>query len=213
ELLERDSGTWEGRWLKHEKMSVRLIPQMPPLNDTKTPQQRRAFVVTGPEGSGNRYLTKLLVSAGCWGKGKTEQPVDEDEDGFSLKLPDPLPELLVFFRSVPHALEWNLLRKNLQELRGAGYETTVLIVIRDPEFLEQSQIRSKHVTSTDQARGQIGLAFQQIFAACYATGAEVIPIPYSSLGRAGFTDWLSERLRLPRVPGVPFVDGDAKYVE
>lgn len=41
---------------------------------------KRAFIVCGPEYSGNRLVAGLLVSAGCWGRGSDDQPTREEDN-------------------------------------------------------------------------------------------------------------------------------------
>ncbi len=43
---------------------------------------KRAFIVCGPEHSGNRLVAGLLASAGCWGAGSTEQPTPKTIPSF-----------------------------------------------------------------------------------------------------------------------------------
>lgn len=172
---------------------------------------KKAFIVVGPESSGNRYMGRLLVSAGCAGSGTHHQPFDKDNWDF--ELPKDSPERVVLVRSFPNAHEW----PDLNKLRDKffleyGYETTILVMVRDMWVVAQSQIRNRHVVNEDMAYKHYNQAYEFIFSDIHAGGLNFRIVPYSSLGRREFLDCLFESLDLQPIKPERFVDGDQKYL-
>lgn len=168
-----------------------------------------AVIVCGPESSGNRLLTSLLVQAGCKGCGHTSQPFDGP--GFSLALPKDLPKKLVYFRSLPHGGVWIDLAADIGKLRSAGYNVSVLVTCRDQRAQELSQ-QQTHERTASEYRANYRKAYLHAFSAIIATEAEYLMVPYSSLGRQSYRNWLCGQLGLPTgMMTLPFLDGDQKY--
>lgn len=181
----------------------------------------RAYYVTGPESSGNRYMTRCLVSAGCAGRGSIEQPWDGPF--WELELPPRPPERLAVFRSAPHGRVkdvkgvqqlWPDISEHLSVLKDAGYEVDVLFMTRDRDITARSQLRSKHALSLDIARERVSQAENHIFS--HLTRADMwhrtFRVIYHHLGNPDYRRNLARRLDLPEFTE-PFVDGNAKYRE
>lgn len=171
---------------------------------------KKAFIVVGPEASGNRYLGRLLVSAGCAGSGTHHQPFDKDNWNF--ELPEPYPEKVVLVRSFPHAKAWPDLVTLKRKFDHYGYETTVLILFRDPWVVQESQIKEGHVANREMAFAHYQRAYSLIFEDIEQGELDFRIVPYSSLGRREFREWLFQSLDLQPVNPERFQDGDLKYL-
>ncbi len=94
-----------------------------------------AYLVVGPESSGTRLLSKVLMSAGCLGSDQHSQEWDD--------LKFPLPEKpIVFRRSLPHDRQWPDIGEIITKMRNAGYNVHVLVTTRDWHPVIQSQLAS-----------------------------------------------------------------------
>lgn len=176
-------------------------------------QLRRAFVVVGPESSGNKHLTATLTAAGCAGQAPTDGPQPFDGPGHAFVLPEVLPQQLAVMRSFPHGNQWPDLAAMVTTLREKEYTVTVLVMVRDGYAVERSHLGTGgHADSVEQSRGYVREAYRRIFAGLQAVDAEFLLVPYTSLGRAKYRRWLGERLGLDLSRGPEFRDGDAKYL-
>lgn len=132
----------------------------------------RAFLVLGPESSGTRLLTRVLISAGCLGN-------DGHEQVFDLGLPAPNGTPIVWRRSVPHRhtpLDLPALLRSL-----AGYDVSAVITTRDWRAMAQSQVAAPHASSLEQARAQISEAYLSIFSQLKDTRLPFTVASYESL--------------------------------
>lgn len=174
----------------------------------------RAYLIVGPESSGNRHLASALIAAGCAGKADTVQPWDGP--GWSIVVPEPRPEHLVVVRSFPHAGKWLSLYELVGQLTRQGYETAVLLPVRNPAIVERSQVRAGHVASIEDARRNTRRASREIVQGLSLLrqypGLQVHAIPYGATRSRVFRRWLVETLGLPREPpGGLWRDEDAKW--
>ena len=173
----------------------------------------RAYLIVGPESSGNRHLASVLIAAGCAGKADTVQPWDGP--GWSIVVPEPRPERLVVVRSFPHAGVWLKMITLVQQLRRQGYEPAVLWTQRNPAIVERSQVRAGHVATLEDARRNIQRAHRKITEGLFVDPSiRVHAIPYGVTRSRVFRRWLVEVLGLPREPpGDLWRDEDAKWEE
>lgn len=97
---------------------------------------KRAYLVVGPESSGNRKLAAQLIEAGCVGGTEFDHP-------FMHELPteeDPV----VVVRSYPHGNQWPDVADLFEILRGRGYCVRALVTVRDPLAVMRSQVARRH---------------------------------------------------------------------
>jgi hypothetical protein len=107
-------------------------------------QANTAYLVLGPERSGTRLLTKLLMQAGCTGSNLHKQPLDREIP------PDAGP--LVWRRSFPHGKEWPVVSDLVQALARAGYHDVVaLVMVRDWTATADALVRAKRAATTVEA--------------------------------------------------------------
>lgn len=175
----------------------------------------KAFLVVGPEASGNKYMTRLLCASGCAGKGDFQQPFDLGDTG-DVEVHPPYPENIALLRSYPygHAIEyWPDFPNLVGKLRGYGYHVTALVMVRDPSVVEQSQIAVGHAPNVEQAWDNILRAFRVIFRGVLDANVDFQLVPYSNLSRTTYVRWLFHRLALPLGDLEPFADADAKHIE
>lgn len=108
----------------------------------------QAMLVMGPESSGTRLVTRILVEAGCDGDWTHAQRFDTPP------LPEPV-RPIVWRRSVPHARHWPRFYVWAAAVRHAGYEPMAVVVIRETTALVRSQMSYGHVSDVSQALNHI----------------------------------------------------------
>lgn len=128
----------------------------------------RAFFVLGPESSGTRLATSILINAGCYGSADHIQPLDRllgmDEDerkSFLLTLASP-DTPTVLRRSIPHD---NSI-PSFSALSVAFYPRIphVIVTFRDFHAMVQSQLTNQqHAKDRAEAEHNIALAYRTIF--------------------------------------------------
>lgn len=168
----------------------------------------RAYLVCGPESSGNCYLTRLLVEAGCVGRGAGVQPFDGP--GYSIEIPHPRPERIAIVRSLPHAGIWLDIEEQIRQLYHQGYRTTILVPIRDQYSQERSQLAAQHAHCRRDYLANQCRAYG-IICDILSAGFDFLFVPYACLGRPDYRVWLRDYLQLPGEFIEPFTDGDTKY--
>lgn len=166
-----------------------------------------AYIVAGPEASGNRYLTSILCARGCAGAGAHHQPFDDPSDWNRIVLPVERPQRVAFLRSLPHAGVWPDLPRIADQFRAASYSVHLLVPMRDQRIVALSQVAAGHVATVQAAHYGIRIAYRTAF----ASGIPYTPVLYSSLSRPEYVAWLLQQLKLPVGPYPEFVDGDRKY--
>lgn len=155
---------------------------------------KRAFVVAGPEASGNRLVTAILVRAGCIGSGSTDGrlqhdlPVTED------------PAVLIRHHLTPELFG---------ELAVRGYSTTVVVCVRDPGALHRSQVQAGHHETLELAQSETDACLRRAFAAVPPeVSIHVMPYEALVLHREAAARRLVEQLGLdPARRGPLLIDG------
>lgn len=121
--------------------------------------QGRAFFVLGPESSGTRLATEILIAAGCHGSSDHIQPLDDPQ--FNLKS-IPISTPIAWRRSFPHNTEIPKLVDMLRRVRPR--QATAIVTVRDWYCARQSQLRDhQHATTVEQADRNIFQAYELIF--------------------------------------------------
>jgi hypothetical protein len=126
---------------------------------------KRAFLILGPESSGTRFLTKLLMAGGCTGNDGHSQPFDlwQEKDGFGGADP------VVWRRSFPWTdrhLWPNIELDLLKPLQKYGYnDIAALVIVRNWFSLWKSQVdpRNHHAPNEEAAMENISLAYEELF--------------------------------------------------
>lgn len=144
---------------------------------------RRAFIVSGPLSSGNRLVGAILVRAGCWGEGSTNQPYSIKEIPVNVKdivwiHPPSLPTL-------PN------------QLRSIGFdEITFIVVIREPEANARSMVKVGFCKSLEEAYQRRVIDVSATINIGLANDCKIEIITYEGLSVPMLKLWLP-RLGLP----------------
>jgi len=134
----------------------------------------RAFLVTGPESSGTRLMTRLLIKNGFLGDAGHVQRWD------NLVFPEP-ERPIVFRRSMPHGGQWPVLRDVIGVLQRKGYDVHVVVMAREWWAMTRSQVKAGHVPNEQVALHHIRQAYALIMAAVQTTGVTWYMVPYEAL--------------------------------
>lgn len=193
-----------------------------------TPHGKPFYLVTSPESNGNRFLVKLITSAGCFGQSGHQQPFDDTRRyrGSVPAWPNRIKEkkywggthekapCAVMHRSVPHAGVWPDLPALVKQVEQAGFEPRILVSWRPEDIARASQVSQKHVRTENQAQTNIFRAQRHIVDALGK-----MPdvwwrwVLYEQLGHQHYLDWLFEEqmgLTLP-ADHPKFEDRDSKH--
>jgi hypothetical protein len=135
-----------------------------------------AYLVLGPESSGTRMMTQLLMAAGCVGDGDHEQRWD-----------DALPTVetpIVWRRSLPHGGEWPSIDLMTHRLRERGYTVCAVVMTRDWTAVARSQMEHwGHTRET--ALSNIRTAYPYIFSSLLKFQVPYVMVSYESLVQHG----------------------------
>lgn len=112
----------------------------------------KGVLVLGPESTGTRLLTRILISAGASGEDGHQQAFDAGAVSG---------ELIVWRRSVPHLRQWLDLESMLETLEQ--YDVCAIVTVRDWWCTEKSQVRNSHVESEAKAAANMARAYREIF--------------------------------------------------
>ena len=162
----------------------------------------KAFVIMGPESSGTRILTQILISAGCIGDGGHEQKFDD-----AIPPPSAVDAPIVWRRSVPHheGEQMPVLDEMVEQLDG--YDITVLITTRSLYPVAKSQMRHREtIENLKVAYERIQNGYRHIFK--QVTKYDFMVVPYESLSQAKVK--ICEIVGLD-APDVEIYDANAKY--
>lgn len=169
----------------------------------------KAFFVFGPESSGTRLMTMLLVSAGCYGDVSHAQRLDK-------AAPVGSPENIVWRRSFPHNHHWPDIPDMKNVVENWGYEPMAIVISRDSNATARSQSRVGHAKSPAASLQLQQQAYIRIFSGLYDTGLCFIVVHYDVLvTRPGpYLGWVFQMLSLP-MPSDSLISGirdeSAKY--
>ena len=123
----------------------------------------RAFMIYGPESSGNRLLRRILIAGGCVGDPGLEQSFDQ-----ALPMAEDVP-LIVWGRSVPGNVPPNswpsFYVQDIGQARKHGYDVFGLVMVRDWYCMAQSQVDTEFKPAQHiwQANHWSAIAYTRIF--------------------------------------------------
>lgn len=172
-------------------------------------EQKRAFLVVGPESCGNHLVTEILIAAGCIGDTGQQNsfetdpgPPDQRPQRWDTETPtdqDPI----VWLRSMPHGGQWPDLDGILRALQEHGYAVTGVVTVRDWHGAVRSQVERTHVKRPSVAKGHLRIAYQNIFGPFAELSVPYIVTTYEALVNVpGAQAWLCEELGLKPGPWV-----------
>lgn len=163
-----------------------------------------AFLVVGPENSGTRCITKLLIAAGCEGDGEHKQRFDKHP---------PTEPLVVWRRSVPHAEKWPNLSAMVELLRQSGYAVTAVVTTRDWKCMIRSQIDRVHAVNKKEAIDHLRVAYPHIFQHLSAKNVPFFLLSFDMLVQRPreTVEWLLSNLELSVPEDFEIYDANVKY--
>lgn len=193
-----------------------------------TSARKPFYLVASPESNGNRFMVKLLTSAGCFGQSGHEQPFDEPSGRGATRAqwPNRLRDkrlwprghekapCAVMHRSIPHAGVWPDIPGLVQQIDAAGYEPRILVSWRPEDIARASQVSQKHVRTQEDAERNILRAQRHIVHALSQLPTTWFRfVLYEQLGHTHYLDWLfREQMALTLPDGHPkFEDRDSKH--
>lgn len=205
----------------------------------KQQQQRPVFfLVASPESNGNRYMVKLMTTAGCYGVSGHHQPLDtrqrppvRSKNGAPatpewpnhIRSPDVWPAAakrapcLAMHRSIPHNHVWVNITQLVAEITAAGYEPRLVVMLRREDIAADSQVHAKHVRTEPEAAMNILHAQRALVNAIAAMPRLWFRLVlYHQLGDESYVRWLFSRdqLGVTLPPAYPrFEDRDSKHIE
>ncbi len=164
---------------------------------------KRSCLVCGPESSGTRLMTQILIAAGCDGDGGHGQRWDTR---------DPGSDVIVWRRSFPHAQQWPSIPKMADRMRGLGYEVTVVVTTRDWYPMCRSQVKAGHVGNVEQALENLQMAYPLIFGGIAMAKVDFVVVSYEGLvqRKRAYLERLMPLLGLP-TPEVELYDANSKW--
>jgi len=188
----------------------------------KDDHRPRAYLVVGPERSGTRMLTGLLVMLGCLGNDGHAQPFDEE-------IPPASGQPIVWRRSYPHGgkegdahgiiRHWPPLLTLSDKVIAAGYDPVVLIMVRDWYAVARSQMANELAPDYPSAIDQIRHAYLRLFHSLIVVSTERgYHLPYCMVSYESVTaDWSALKSLLADlnllVPGVMCIsDGNGLQI-
>jgi hypothetical protein len=162
----------------------------------------RAFIVMGPESTGTRVLTQILISAGCVGDGGHKQRFDEH-----IPSPEEVGSDIVWRRSVPHFNAEDMPTIKSMESRLEGYDVKILITSRSLYPAAKSQMNHRdHLSSLEQAYDRINEGYSYIFG--QISEYDFTVVTYEGLRRNDSK--ICEQIGIGE-PDVDIYDGNEKY--
>ena len=192
---------------------------------------KRAFLVLGAESHGSHLATDILINAGCIGHAGNHVPWQPENkvllrgvkkpwqfkfptdiqpwDKVSPTVEDPI----VWRRSIPHGKQWINISEMIRGLRAKGYEVKVIVVNRDSTSAIESQLKWRHVRTTEEGEANIQKAYLHIFRHLQKSAVDYVLVNYEALAlypQAQNRLLKQLGLNLPKRPW-PVYDGNRKW--
>lgn len=131
-----------------------------------------AYLIAGCQSSGNRFLTEILLRAGCCGSADVKQPESAAE------IPNADRPFAMFrHHNLGPALGW---------LRERGYDPMVLLIVREQVATARSMAAAGHVAPPSHRRDVIASVINE----CYWSSTPWEIVPYESIRPEMLTEWL-----------------------
>jgi hypothetical protein len=168
---------------------------------------KKAIFVFGPESSGTRMVTRMILDAdGVVGSAEDIQPMDQP--GFDYEIPRNA-DVFVLRRSFPHNNVWVNIMAMATKARSAGYVPIAVVTTRDWIPMQQSAFK-KHVKPFGKTMAEgirnIQKAYVRIFAGLDQAGVPFQVVSYEAViaHPDKIMDWLCQFLGLTHKGGLSF---------
>lgn len=133
---------------------------------------KKAIIITGPEGCGNRLIAAAFQAAGCYGEGATDAK-------FNIQLPT-TESPVVIIRSFPHGNEWPDLVDIHDKLTEREYSVVFVIPTRDFSCYAASWAKDRP-SEADKWQSNYQRAYIDIMKAMEATKAPFLLAQYEAI--------------------------------
>lgn len=165
---------------------------------------KTAYLVIGPESSGTRMMTKILIKAGCAG------------DSGHIQRWDTQPLLgnnIVWRRSVPHAGHSLSSVRFANLAKSQGYTPVLIIMNRDWHAAAQSKVSQSLAVDYNSALLAIASAYNFLYEGLNKTDYKFITVSYESLVQRPMKvlKQISLFTKLPINTNYKIKDGNAKW--
>jgi len=174
---------------EYEEQLVAEMDHMlePYVNDDDEYSGKVAYFVIGPESSGTKLVTKLLMNAGCFGADGHQQPIDDaignDEYMDRLLAGE---DKIVIRRSWPHGVDHKEpdVKGIFEALESRGYEVKFVVTMRSwPTMIESQVDAEQHAKTRWAAYENIVEATTKIFYWIKRLKAPFLIVSYGDLLR------------------------------
>lgn len=157
-----------------KEVSVGTLPKaLKNKTENETSTIKRGFLILGPESSGTRLVTRILINNGCHGSDEHIQPFDSEPfNGLSP---------VVLRRSIPHYREWLNVESDGILRKFDGYDLIVIVTTRDHHAMISSQVEVGHAETYHKAQENIAAAYDQIFSFIKEHDLKYVISSYESL--------------------------------
>jgi len=181
---------------------------------------KKAIIVVGPERTGTRIFTRIIIEGGAFGDYTHEQRMDE-----LLEKGEPINErIVVVRRSYPHNGIWTNIGDIAKKLRKMGYiNIKVVVTTRDWHIIIKSQQASHNILPVPNGMPRdilereriVREAYIRIFKQIIDERIPFIVVSYENL--LMYPEWsmkkIVETLGLPKFPKTKIVNGNEKYIK
>lgn len=100
------------------------------MREDMAESKKKAFLVLGPEGTGTRLFTRILINAGCEGSAGHRQKFDGTL---------PTQDCIVWRKSFPHRNCWPCITTMVSELRDKDYTVHAFVTNRNWHAILESR--------------------------------------------------------------------------
>lgn len=185
-----------------------------------------AFLVTGPESSGSRFIHNLLQASGCKGvkydwtfpHDGRDNEIFKTEDGYAGLDVD---RSIVWHRSVPDGAHeigpdnpltrlFPPLEEMIQQLQDREFVVRLIVCVRDPYAIMQSQVSRHMASDLDDAFERMTVAYHYIFSVGELADSLIVA-SYDSLVTHGDAPRTFVELMGREFKPVEVKDGTGKY--
>lgn len=135
---------------------------------------KKAFLVFGPESSGTRFFTSVLIKAGCNGDNSHDQKWDHQ---------NPHGDLIVWRRSFPHFAEriYEDIPKMVAQLKNLGYCVNAFVTTRDWKSMLDSQLSVPHIRNLEEGLNNLQRAYPYIFSSLASLDVPFVVVSYEAI--------------------------------
>lgn len=166
-------------------------------------KNKTAYLVLGPESSGTKLVTKILMCAGCFG-----------DDGHRQRLDKAIPDrpCIVWRRSLPYHEKWPDIEQMLAKLAHHQYKARAIVTSRDWHAMIRGQATKHNRGDVERSITNSRFAYRIIFRSLSNTPFEVVNYEAIVARPQEYVSNLLTRLDLPTDIELPHIyDGNLKY--